>query len=467
MIKGSNQLYTSIDQLMAQFDLARGKTFYELDVNHRLVGNGNKGVLGQIVEEGVFHYPINSDHRADFPNLNIELKTSGLQRKKAGVTFKERIPLCAFNYEETLNVPFEDSSMWKKCEHLLFALYEYLEGKPYGEMRLIDGFLHEFSQQDFEIIKRDYEILSQKINAGYPELISESDTNYLSACTSGAGHGQLDVSASNYFQKPLKPRKFALKQSYMTQVIRRMMTNEDIESIVSAAELSSKSIEDIIISRLNPYVGISEAKLINLMNKEYDSKDRFERYVAYMLGASGKVNNLDEFQKANITLKTIRVEEDGSIEQNMSFPAFSFIDIYNEDWEESSFRDMMANQKFLFVIFRNIGGEYIFSQAKFWSIPDEILDSEGRAVFEELKNVLVSGNIVRGFKTLTSGKTIRLNNFPKSSTNGYFHIRPHGQDSFDTNPLPVPDRMTGATEYTKQCFWLHRDYVLDVINDIK
>ena len=248
MIKETNRLYNSVDELMAQFNPARGKTFYELDINHRLVGNGNKGVLGQIVEEGVFHYPINSDHSADFPNLNIELKTTGLLRKKAGVTFKERVPLCAFDYEQTAVTSFEDSYVWHKCEHLLFALYEYLEGRPYGEMRLLDGFIHQFSQEDFEVIKRDYEILSSKINSGCPETISESDTNYLSACTSGAGHGQLDVSASNYFQKELKPRKFALKQSYMTQVIRNLMTNEDIERIVSAAELSEHSVEEVIIN---------------------------------------------------------------------------------------------------------------------------------------------------------------------------------------------------------------------------
>lgn len=456
--------YNSVEELMMQFEPAIGKTFYELDVNHRLVGNGNKGVLGQIVEEGVFHYPINSDHNADFPNLGIELKTTGILRKKAGVTFKERVPLCSFSYEETSNTSFENSYVWHKCQNLLFALYEYLEGRPYGEMRLIHGFLHRFSPEDIEIIKKDYEILSSKIQSGYPENISERDTNYLAACTSGAGHGQLDRYASNLFGVDLKPRKFSLKPSYMTQVIRNLMTNEDVERITNAAELSARTFEDIVISRLQPFIGYSESDLINCFGRMVESKDRFERYIAYMLGATGKVNKLDEFQKANITLKTIRVEEEGYIRENMSFPAFSFIDVVNEEWEDSSFRESMINQKFLFAIFHKINGEYVFTKTMFWSIPEEILDIEGRQVFEELKRILSTGQIVRGFQTLSSGRQIRLNNFPKASQNGYFHIRPHGLNASDTNPLPVPDALTGATEYTKQCFWLNSDYIFDVIN---
>ena len=457
------RLYNSVDELMKQFDTAVGKRFKELDVNHRLVGNGNKGVLGQIVEEGVFHYPINSDHNADFPNLGIELKTTGIWNRKRDISAKERLPLCAFDYIATENTPFEDSYVWSKCKSLLIAIYEYLDGMPYGEMMLLKGFLHAFTKSDIEVIKNDYEILQNKIKAGKADEISETDTNYLSACTSGAGHGKKDVTASRHFGIDLKPRKFALKGGYMTQIIRKILTKQEVESIIEAAELKENSIEDIITSRFKPYFGKKESELIDLLGKPTDSKNRFERYVAAMLGAKGKVNSVEEFAKANIQLKTIRLEENGTIEQNMSFPAFSFIDVANQEWEDSEFREMMTNQKFLFAIFENINGEYVFKKIKFWSIPDSILDNDGQKVFNELKDVLLSGNIVRGFQTQKDGKVIRLNNFPKSASNPYIHIRPHGQDGGDTNPLPVPDKLTGLTEYTKQCFWLKKSYILSVI----
>ena len=40
----------------------------------------------------------------------------------------------------------------------------------------------------------------------------------------------------------------------------------------------------------------------------------------------------------------------------------------------------------------------------------------------------------------------------------------HGINKYDTCPLPVPDRLTGATEYTKQCFWLNNKYIANVIS---
>ncbi len=195
------------------------------------------------------------------------------------------------------------------------------------------------------------------------------------------------------------------------------------------------------------------------------SKSRFERYVAGMLGARGKVNATEEFVKSGLELKTVRVEANGTIEQNMSFPYFDFQEIVDQEWEDTEFYQLLAYKKYLFAIFENNGEEYVFKRIKLWHIPGQILDEEGYKVFSELKEVLLSGNIVRGFQTQKNGKTIRLNNFPKSAANPYFHIRPHGEDGSDTNPLPVPDKMTGATEYTKQCFWLKKSYILQVINE--
>ena len=301
--------------------------------------------------------------------------------------------------------------------------------------------------------------------AGYASGTQAAGLGCMHGGTSGAGHGQLDVSASNAFGMPLKPRKFALKPSYMTQVIRSLQGKETAEYITTSDELRNATFEDIIISRMNRFIGAAEADFDSMIGREYLSKDKFERYVAYMLGISGKVNNADEFKKANITLKTIRLENDGTIIENMSFPAFSYLDVANEDWEDSSFREMMTNQKFLFVVFENINGTYVFRKTKFWSVPDDVLETYGRDAFERTKQILNEGNIVSGFKTLSSGKIIRLNNFPKLSENPIFHVRPHGQNSDDTYPLPVPDMLTGATEYTKMCFWINADYVEQIINE--
>lgn len=463
----SEPVYHSIQELLDQLKTGCGHTFAELDVNHRLtgVGRNDKGALGKIVEEGVYHYSVNSRAEADFANLGVELKTTGYNKTRNGLSFKERLPLNTFNYQNVESQEFEDSDMWHKCQQLLVALYEYLEGKTYGEMTLDSGFYHTFSKEDIEILKQDYEILRKKIKNGTADTISETDTTYLGACTSGAGHGKLDTTASRHYHLDLKPRKFALKAVYMTGVLRRLFSKGKIESVIDYEELKEKSVEDIILDRLKPYIGKTESQLMEMFRVGDTSKSRFERYVAGMLGAKGKVNATEEFVKGGFELKTIRVEANGLIEQNMSFPYFDFREIVEQEWEDTEFYQMLANKKYLFAIFENNGNEYIFTRVKLWHIPGEILDEEGYKVFSELKKVLLSGNIVRGFRTQKNGKTIRLNNFPKSSANPYFHVRPHGEDSEDTNPLPVEDKLTGVTEYTKQCFWLKKSYVLKIIRE--
>jgi len=62
-----------------------------------------------------------------------------------------------------------------------------------------------------------------------------------------------------------------------------------------------------------------------------------------MLNVSGRIAYTEEFQKAGIIPKTIRVQYDGSIRESMSFPTFDFIELSNEgDWEESDLYNYLA-----------------------------------------------------------------------------------------------------------------------------
>jgi len=92
-------------------------------------------------------------------------------------------------------------------------------------------------------------------------------------------------------------------------------------------------------------------------------------------------------------------------------------------------------------------------------MPEKTLDEIVKPAFDELKNVLSTGNIVREIKTNKSGKQIRYNNFPWMTDNPITHVRPHKKDATDTLPLPVTDKLTGLSSYTKQCFWLNNSYV--------
>ena len=66
---------------------------------------------------------------------------------------------------------------------------------------------------------------------------------------------------------------------------------------------------------------------------ESTAKNLNEVLLAKMLGVTGKIAYTDEFQKACIVPKTIRVQLNGKIKENMSFPTFDFIKLSKEtEW---------------------------------------------------------------------------------------------------------------------------------------
>ena len=455
-------VYNSIEEVFAKLVPTYGHTFKEYDINHRLDQPNNKGQLGHIVEEGILGYPINSDPTADLKEIGVEVKTTGvIATKKKEVRAKERLTIDSLNYIDIVDYDFEDSPMWQKADDMLFVFYKYLEGEPYGDMPIIKAVINSFDEADIEIIKHDYEYIVDMINQGKAEEISEGDTMYLGACT--AGHGELVPQP--YSEIKAKKRKFCLKQPYFTQLVRKYISDEEFEHVLSIDEIREATFEMAMEDNLSKYYGLSESEIRErfAIDGNPAAKNRYERYIAAMLGVKGRISQTDEFLKANIQLKTIRVNEDGSITESMSFPAFKFTDIVNEEWEESEIRERFINAKFMFVIFQEKEGELFFDRIKFWNMSEILVDKYVQPVFERTKKLIQQGRIVEKIVYDKGGKASRINNFPGMSFNGVCHIRPHGKDATDTYPLPVPDKKTGLTEFTKQCFWLNNSFIAKII----
>ena len=62
---------------------------------------------------------------------------------------------------------------------------------------------------------------------------------------------------------------------------------------------------------------------------------------------------------------------------------------------------------------------------------------------------------------------VRTTNFPGISESYLLHVRPHARNAADTFPLPVRDKLTGATEYTKHCFWINNSFISEIVADDK
>ena len=220
-------IYNSCEELLNKAKTANNHRISDFNISNRSLSKSNKGVIGQIVEEGIFGYPVNSRSEADFEELGVELKVTGIKRLQTKkISCKERLVLNIINFMNEHNISFEDSSFWRKNKKLLIMLYLYEEERNDQNFKMIDSFFHEYNSVDLEIIKNDFKIIQDKINKGLAHEISEADTMYLGACTKGAD------SESSYRSQPYsnikaRQRAYCLKQSYMTSILRNKLSKKN------------------------------------------------------------------------------------------------------------------------------------------------------------------------------------------------------------------------------------------------
>lgn len=414
-----------------------------------------KGAIGTVIEESWYGYQPNSESEPDFPEAGVELKATPYVRKRNGqIRAKERLVCNIINYMEEYKNAFSDSSFWHKCQTILIMSYEHLTDKPKGDYTIDKAVLFSFPEEDLVIIERDFETIMDKIKSGKAHEISEGDTMYLGACTKGASASS--VRQQPFSDIPAKQRAYSLKTSYMTYVLNTYIFGhvENERIIKDWRVLTETTFEDHIISKVSPYFGMTQAELKARFSVEGAPKNLNEILLGKMLGIKGRIAATDEFQKANIIPKTIRVRRNGTIKECMSFPTFDFIELSREDsWEDSALYEFLAPTKFLFVIFQeNERGELVFERIKFWNIPNDDLE-EVRKVWQQTVDTINSG-----VKLIQTPRGVS-NDLPKQKENRVAHVRPHGRDGNDKLPLPDGRMMT------KQCFWLNNTYIAEQIKE--
>ncbi len=457
----------SVDSIIEFAKKLKGQTLREACGSeiekHEYKGKGN---FGQILEKFYFGYEPNSDAEPDFIEAGIELKSSPLKTLKNGeFRSKERLVLNIINYLEVHKEEFESSSFWKKNAHLLLVFYLHdrdLDILDYL-IKLVDGW--QYPNEDLKIIKHDWERINQKIKDGKAHELSEGDTFYLGACTKGS------TALKSYREQPFndekaKQRAYSLKQGYVNHIIANIAQEESAVygKIIEQPEILDEvqSIEEIVISKFQNFYGKSAELIEQELGIELNNKAKsyFANLTKAMLGIELD-KKIEEFEKADLQVKTIRVEQNNRIEQSVSFPAFDFVQIYNESWRESELKDL-TEKKFLFLFFKNNGNEFVFDKVKFWNMP--FADrNEVRRVWLRTKKIIQTGEIIKGYKTDKNGKVSRQLNFPKKTESYVWHVRPHGQTALDTKPLPVMEKETQEMSFTKQCFWMNWDYLRDEI----
>ena len=410
-----------------------GKTLREATgVNEIASPRQRRGAFGNALEEYYFKIPPNSSPRADFDGAGLELKSTPLRKTKKGdLVAKERLVLGMIDYSSVVNESFECSHLIEKAASILLVSYLYEPDKSPLDYVIEAVVQWGFPEEDLPQIRRDWDTVVNKIRAGHAEDISSGDTLYLEACTK-AKDGSVRTTQP-FSEVMAKPRAWALKASYMTTVQRKII--DGLKSIPRAGSEKNLSLLELVRKRFTPYFGMTRQELAKKFAVS-NSKDQCARITKKILGVADD-SEIEEFAKAGIVPKTIRLRRSGRPKEAMSFPAFDYFDLAEKSFEESDFLSYLM-QKYLFVLYmEDSAGEYRLWDVCFWQMPEDNLE-DARQCYEQMQD-----NVRRGHADVSV----------KSSENRCCHVRPHGQNLRDTRSQPF------GPPVVKKSFWLNQDYL--------
>lgn len=462
-----------------------GKTFMDVileknnvmsDAVEAYANKLRKGGLGNLLEEVYFGYKANSNQEADFPEAGVELKATPYEvTQKGELRAGERLVLTMINYDSPIELEFYKSHAWEKMR-LILLIYYWRNKQLNSNLLYKIGFVKLFTppEADLEIIKQDYNYIVNTIRDGRAHELSEGDTMYLGACTKGATAEKSTVPQYYGDKIPARKRAFCFKNSYMTYVLNHYIAGKTSEnSIVRSADaLKEKTFEELLTDIVNKYIGKSDKELCEMFGREYNNnKAQWNDLACKIFGIRDE--HADEFVKANIKVKTIRIEENNSMRESMSFPPFRFLDLVEEEYEDSVLHDYFEETRLFFFVWKRDGDVYRVKGCMLWNMPHLDLDVTVRKEWERYKHIIQYG--VKFTKCIdSSGKISFKNNLPNKIETEVIHVRPHatkaayrfnsgeeyGNVERDANVLPSGEYMT------TQSFWINNNYILKQLKNL-
>ena len=430
---------TSPESILEFASRLTGKSLAELvDFPDDVMNKKNKGDLGSLLETFYFEHRPPTNSGPDFEEAGVELKATGVvPHKVLKYKAKERLVLTMINFEEIVHEKWETSTLLKKCQLMLIMFYLYQKQVEVIDRKfVIDPLLYRMYEWDLAQIRTDWEAIRAKVIDGKAHELSEGDTVFLGAARKGSGGPNEPLRKQPNSPVGAKARAFSFKSPYVDALI----AGEKV--LPAVLDISEEiSFEEAVRRRFSSYQGktVPEIAASFGLSKRSKSQKGFHRQLAVKILAAGG-SSIPELDRAGIELKTIRLRKNGKPRESMSFPGFKFLDIVNEDWEESSFFEKIE-KKFLFVVFSPKDSvDEIFQTAFLWNMPysDRL---EAQRVWEDTKRRVA----------------IDATDLPGMTESPVAHVRPKGKDGNDKIPTPQ------GGMYLRQAFWLNSSYIHSVV----
>lgn len=482
-------------RIMAHAENAKGKSFNELIIEEDEIveamlerARTNKGFNGNLLQYAYFGIKQNSDKEPDFKAAEIELKATGYRRKKdLSLVADQRLVLSSLNFEDYIDEKcFEESSLMQKCAKILMMFYLVEDGVSKLDYTVNYVRLYEILKiyvKDLEVIKHDYYNITKKISQGKACEISEGDTAYLCACRRDGKEVDYYIDGKKY--KAL-PRRFALKTTYITYLLNQYIdSNIDFSKSIQGKEKSDikiprgRTFEEYVEKMVSKYIGrkaqdIAKQKNINYVDfLNSNDKAKYARLSFRMFGI--RSNEVSYLQKSGISIKSIRIDRNNYIKQNVSFPTFQFKEIVQENnWVESGTYQYLSERRFLFIIYKeNVKGEYVLKGYQFLSMSADVLDDYFKPVWEKVKKVIADGfeiqELLRGKKVIYTNSLPGIGEKDEKGNPYICHIRPHsGQIAYKLKDGRVigdiekyANELPDGQWMTTQSFWLNNTYLMN------
>ena len=420
-----------------------------------ILRTGGKGVLGNAIEAGHFYYLPNSSSEPDLEWA--ELKCTGLLADcDGGHRAKERLVICMINYGGDPDSEFpcvveetaETSHAFKKLLSILLVFYDYAKvDSPEGfldlPIRLVDTWAP--SAEDVALFKRDWEVIQSYVREGRAHELSEGLTPLLGACTKSSDSRK--TVKQRVGQVEAKPRAFALKQAFVTEIFRSLEANQ-MEQVTMEPPASgylkhsvAQDVESAILCRINAFLGATTIEICERLNLDgkFGGKSGHSRRIRAFLDSISMelyglpIEDLELFRKSGFRICVSRILKNNQAAESVSFPAFEYAEVADEtEWEDSSlYQDLV--KRFLFVFLRDDEDDSCprLDKAVFWSMPEKDLDIT-QPVWADTVRLI---------------KENRLEELPAESTTYAVHVRPHDKH-----------RYPGF----KRSYWLNHRYVTKI-----
>lgn len=473
------------------FNSVVGRTLGEVDkkgVFKRAILNPKiTGIAGDVIEQSVLGYSANSEQSPDLyvDGIDIELKTTGIRKPKKSSNHsfeaKEPMSITAVSPGKITAQTFETSNFWHKLENMLLVYYHYdsyetVKAIEYSNFVIKDYHFHQFSEEDKEILKNDWNIVKNFISKLQVEYaVPENEYNRISSEL----RNQLmfiDIAP----KWPHKPR-FRLKRATLSNIVQKhfgtkfeeLDTNYtsfselDLKLHKLTSEFKGKTIEDIM----------KDLNIPIKKNKNGDvQKSISERIIVRMFGANEKkLGKIELFNKIGIIPKTITHTKKGTKTEDTKLLPIDFKEWKDEniEFEESTVYNYFNNQQFLCILFEEPSPNSKLLENKFLGFKrlvfnESLIDNDVRKIWNLVRYVINTNQLKESiiYKdgspriNKTTGKPMTSINFPKARENIFF-FKGTGRNSEHKNEI-----VNGINMY-QQNLWIRGNTLVAMLKNIE